>query len=188
LEGSKPGSAAAAVWLSHSLIPLDGSGHGALVQQTVRNAAELHALLEGYPAWSGEQDIVAVPLCVPGSNIVCYAFRPTGSATLKEINALNKGLYERFSITAEDTRRVYGQSFFVSRTTLSPKQYATETVSEFLGRLGVTPEEYERQGVYLIRSVLMNPWYQAAKERGRFYLSELVEELFSTAKEMSSSG
>jgi glutamate/tyrosine decarboxylase-like PLP-dependent enzyme len=181
LEGSKPGAAAAAVWLSHQVIALDARGHGALVQQTIRNACELHALLETY----GDEEIRAVPLCAPGSNIVCYALRPRRESSLSEINLLNKALYERFSM-ASANRSVYEQRFFVSRTTLEPSRYATETVSDFLERLGVTPAEYEREGMFMLRSVLMNPWYGAAKARGRFVLSDLVAELHASARSMIS--
>ncbi len=186
LEGSKPGAAAAAVWLSHTLIPLDSSGHGRLIRENIRNASELHALLEGYPTFQPTpradkpQGVQAVCLCPPGSNIVCYAFRPSrGGATLAEINHLNRAVFERYSLDAG--QRVYEQSFFLSRTSLLPKQYSLATVGGFLKRLGVDPKEYATEGVFLLRSVLMNPWYGYAKRRGRYYLSELVAELYSTA-------
>lgn len=181
LEGSKPGAAAAAVWLSHSVIPLDNTGHGALIRETVRNACELHALLEAYGEQSGAS-VVAVPLCPPGSNIVCYAFRPKREASLAEINQLNMRLFDRFSLGRGMTRSVYETSFFVSRTTLAPSQYAASTVASFLDRLGVEEEEYHRHGVFLLRSVLMNPWYSAAKEKGRPYLSDLAAALYREAE------
>ena len=180
LEGSKPGAAAAAVWLSHQVISLDAAGHGALVQQTIRNACELHALLETYE----DEEVRAVPLCAPGSNIVCYAFRPKRDASLEEINRLNKALYERFSM-ASANKTVYEQRYFVSRTTIEPSRYTTETVANFLERLGVSAEEYESQGVFMLRSVLMNPWYGAAKQRGRYVLSDLVAELHAAARAAS---
>lgn len=185
LEGSKPGASAAAVWLSHTLIPLDSTGHGRLMRENIRNAAELHALLENYPSLDPAcTGVRAVCLCPPGSNIVCYAFRPTrDGATLAEINALNKSIFERFSLNAG--QRVYEQSFFVSRTSLSIKQYSTSTVGAFLKRLGVGEAEYARDGVFLLRSVLMNPWYGYAKRRGRYYLSELVGDLHKAASELS---
>ncbi len=181
LEGSKPGAAAAAVWMSHSLIPLDTTGHGALLRETIRHACELHALLEGYPRLGGASGVEAVCLCPPGSNIVCYAFRRSG-ATLAQINALNREVYQRFSVQSGE--RVLEQSFFVSRTTLSPKQYSMDTVGDFLGRLGVNEAEYAASGVFLLRSVLMNPWYGLSKGRGRYFLSELVEELYRVAGEV----
>lgn len=179
LEGSKPGAAAAAVWLSHTLIPLDTTGHGLLMRENIRHAAELHALLEQYPAIAGGTASRAVCLCPPGSNIVCYAFRPQGPADLARINALNRAIFDRFNLQAG--QRVYDQGFFVSRTELTPSRYSLEAVGAFLGRLGVTPREYETHGVFLLRSVLMNPWYSHAKRRGRHMLSELVESLFEAA-------
>jgi hypothetical protein len=52
-----------------------------------------------------------------------------------------------------------------------------------LDRLGVSRDEFAREGVFLLRSVLMNPWYAQAKTRGRYFVSELVEELYRVASE-----
>jgi glutamate/tyrosine decarboxylase-like PLP-dependent enzyme len=183
LEGSKPGASAAAVWLSHTLIPLDTSGHGRLMKENIRNACELHALLEGYPQLAEDSGgMRAVCLCPPGSNIVCYAFAPRReSASLRHINSINRRIFERFSVT--HGMRIYEQSFFVSRTALSEKQYSVSTVGSFLERLRVTTEDYSVEGVFLLRSVTMNPWYSYAKRRGRYYLSEMVTELYRAAEE-----
>lgn len=226
LEGSKPGASAAAVWLSHTLIPLDNTGHGKLLREDIRNACELHALLEGYPGltgihaadpWPAAADANepataastrvhhahhsahltarAVTLCAPGSNIVCYAFRPTkDGASLAQINQLNRAIFDRFNIAtdggkaAPDAAAVKGgivnaPPFFVSRTSLSLRQYPLSTVGDFLDRLGVSHKQYTEnpEGVFLLRSVLMNPWYAFAKRKGRYYLSEMVEELYQVA-------
>lgn len=182
LEGSKPGAAAAAVWLSHTLIPLDNTGHGVLVRETIRNACELHSLLVGYPAHVPGVGVRAVPLCDPGSNIVCYAFRAADrDLPLSELNRLNRRIYERFTLRVGE--RVYDQSFFVSRTTLSPDRYGLRACGPFLDRLGAAPEDYSHLGVFLLRSVLMNPWYSHAKRRGRYFLSELVADLHGVAEE-----
>jgi glutamate/tyrosine decarboxylase-like PLP-dependent enzyme len=184
LEGSKPGASAAAVWLSHTLIPLDNTGHGRLMRDNIRNACELHALLEHYPHAAGDEGVRAVCLCPPGSNIVCYAFRPTRpDATLREINALNRAVFEKFNLSADE--RVCEQNFFVSRTALGVRQYSVATVGAFLDRLGVATEEYASEGVFLLRSVMMNPWYAFAKRRGRYYLSELVGEMYRAAGELA---
>lgn len=185
LEGSKPGASAAAVWLSHSLIPLDTTGHGVLMRENIRNACELHALLEHYPSLITKDHakslgVQAVCICPPGSNIVCFAFRPAlQGALLSTVNELNRAVYARFSLAAGE--RVYAQSFFISRTSLAPAQYSLETVGPFLSRLGVSPGDYADNGVFLLRSVLMNPWYASSKRRGRYYISELVAELYKVA-------
>lgn len=182
VEGSKPGAAAAAVWLHHSLIPLTSEGLGVVIREGVRNACELHALLTNYPSWSAGSSVIAVPLCAPQSNIVCFAFRPNASASLESINRLNRLVYERFTIPRTAEKHIYDQRFFVSRTYLTVHRYSPQTLQGFLTALGVSTEEYEQEGVFVLRSTLMNPWYGAAKARGRFYLSEMVEELFSAAE------
>ncbi len=184
LEGSKPGAAAAAVWLSHKLIPLDSTGHGKLIRETVRNACELHALLESFPGLAYGLDVRAISLCPPGSNILCFAFRPeTPGANLREINALNRAIYERFTVSERSGKSVYEQGFFLSRTQATSSQYCSETVQGFLDRLGVTAVEYDAEGVFLLRSVLMNPWYGLAKEKGRYFLAELVQSLHEEASQ-----
>jgi len=184
LEGSKPGAAAAAVWLSNTLIPLDKSGHGLLMQDSIRNACELHALLEQYPSITGKTEVQAVPICAPGSNILCFAFRGGGARTLKEQNSLNRAIYDRFNHSKKSGKHVTEQAFFLSRTSLNPGQYSLSTVSSFLNRFGVLPSEYEQEGVFLLRSVLMNPWYSEAKRRGSFFVSDLVDSLYRTAAEL----
>jgi hypothetical protein len=149
------------------------------MRETVRNACELHALLEGYPALAGPRGVHAVCLCPPGSNIVCYAFRPDAPADLACINRLNRAVYDQFSLGRG--ARVHEHPHFVSRTSLTPAQYPLRTVADFLGRLGVPHEQYQQQGVFLLRSVLMNPWYGAAKARARYFLAELVESLYAAA-------
>ena len=59
LEGSKPGAAAAAVWLSHKVLPLDERGYGYLIERTVVGARRLHAAL-GSARYDGF-DVVAPP-------------------------------------------------------------------------------------------------------------------------------
>lgn len=181
LEGSKPGAAAAAVWLSHSLIPLDTSGHGRLVRETIRSAAELHSLLVDLPAFAPGRAVHAVPTGTPGSNIVCFVFRPTApGASLGDLNALNRRIYARF--TLQPGTGVYAQSFFVSRTEFQHPRYSHASLAPFLAALGVTRDEFEREGVFVLRCVLMSPWYQQAKRRGRFVLSELAEALYDAAE------
>lgn len=185
LEGSKPGAAAAALWLHHTLIPLRSDGLGAVIRQGVRSAAELHALLSSWQEWTGGDGVRAVCLSQPQSNIVCFAFRHAFDATLSQINALNRAVYEAFTVPRDVERHIYDQRFFISRTHMSARRYVPETLRPFLARIGATAEEYEREGVFLLRCTLMNPWYELAKESGRFYLSEMTEELYRKADEVA---
>lgn len=182
LEGSKPGAAAASVWLSHKLIPLDASGHGKLMREIVRNACELSVLLEDYAQYAGHQPVQAVCLCPPASNILCFAFRPTsGKLPLGDVNRLNRAIYERFTVSEHSEKTVYEQGFFLSRTEAHVSQYSSGALKPFLDRLGISEAEYEKKGVFLLRSTLMNPWYGLAKEKGRFFIGEMVDALYAGA-------
>ncbi|HXH61600.1 MAG TPA: pyridoxal-dependent decarboxylase [Fimbriimonadaceae bacterium] len=184
LEGSKPGMVAASLWLSHKLIPLDSNGHGRLMQETVRNAGELYTLLKDFHEISRGQKVRAVPLCPPGSNIVCFTFVPLDrKMPLNELNEANQALYERFTIS-ETGSDIHHQEFFVSRTVLRHNHYRWETVEGFLKEIGGTQKEFEECGTFLLRSVLMNPWYSDAKKRGRYYVSEFVAELYRQANDI----
>jgi hypothetical protein len=153
------------------------------MRATIRAACELHSLLERFPTLSPERRVRAVCLCPPGSNIVCYAFAPPVGARmpLSRLNTMNRRIYERFTLRAGE--RVYNQSFFISRTTLSPARYSAHAVGPMLERLGAGADEYQRHGIFLLRSVLMNPWYEHAKRRGRFVISELVADLYAAGEE-----
>ena len=183
LEGSKPGAAAASVWLSHSTIPLDSTGHGRLLRDTVRNACQLHGLLEYWPQLESEEDleVQAVTLCPPDSNIVCCTFRASGM-DLAEINQLNEDLYANFSLTPEQRGRMHEQKFFVSRTHMALPRYRLESMRPFLERLGVTDEDYREHGVMLLRMTLMSPWITPSRKRGRDLLVELTAELYQHAR------
>lgn len=185
LEGSKPGAAAASLWLSHSLISLDRDGLGQLMQSNIRNACEFAALLDRGGELFERPKVQGVTLCRPGCNIVCFAFRPTDrEGSLTEINRLNGELHKRFSLDAENRSHIYDQRFFVSRTVFEAPAYSPDCMKEFLMQMGVTQDEYLHEGVFVLRSVFMNPWYEAAKRTGRYFLAELVGDLYDQASSL----
>jgi hypothetical protein len=95
---------------------------------------------------------------------------------------LNQRIFAEFSIPEDRRARVYDQPFFISRTYFTKDRYCVETVRGFLSRLDVDPQEYLEEGLFLLRSTLMSPWYSVAKENQRYYLVELVETLYERAE------
>ena len=75
------------------------------------------------------------------------------------------------------------QPFFVSRTQFEERQYTAESLAELLERLGVSPEEYRREGLFVLRSTTMNPWHTEAEHAGIDYLFEFVRFLHTVAAE-----
>lgn len=200
LEGSRPGAAAASVWLSHKLIPLCREGHGKILKDSLLSARTLAHYLTQHAGW---HDTLATTLdlthdhppctfellCPPDTNVVCFLAFPAAriggklvrtDLSLSELNELNQRVYERLSLQHSPTYRgrahvySYSQPFFVSRTWISPTQYAVESVSEVLARLNISPAEYAKHGLFVLRSTVMNPLLQRAAEQGKDYLLELL--------------
>ncbi len=153
LEGSKPGATAAAVWLTHHVIPLDERGYGHLIGETVRGAQRLrHALAEA------ELDPVRVVL-LPESdlNIVCFVVLHPACATLAAVNALNEGVYARCSQAAPGA----SPSYYLTRTRLTSPHY-DGAIAPLLDAVGVTDlagwQAAGDEGLVVLRSTVMDPF------------------------------
>ena len=95
LEGSRPGAAAAGVWLTQKMFPLHRSGIGLLLEQTLKTAQELHRLIQS--------SYSLVPVTYPDLDILCF-FRADHSAAPKfsAINANTLKIYKKLSVENPD--------------------------------------------------------------------------------------
>ena len=205
LEGSKPGSAAASCWLAHTTIPLTVDGHGAIVRASLLSAKKLTRYLHFHKHLFAEMDREfasdALPcrpftfrtLFEPDTNVVCFVVVPTeirGGAMmpvpteLSTLNDVNRSLYGRLSIQSTQLKGhlPYVQPFYVSRTRIESDQYSTESVRHILDWLAVAPEDYERHGLFVLRSTVMNPLYGEAERQGYDYLYKFVGYLHAQAR------
>ncbi len=206
LEGSKPGAAALSCWLAHRTIPLTAEGHGKVVRVTLLNARRLARLLERHrllflklererqPEPASPAPFTFFPIAEPETNLVCFVARPmawqegrlvAAPATLGAINRLNELIYAAASIPGSRSqhRLSAAQPFFVSRTRFEDRQYRAETLSHLLARLEISPAAYEREGLLVLRSTVMNPWHSEARQAGMDYLYEFVRFLHRAAAE-----
>jgi glutamate/tyrosine decarboxylase-like PLP-dependent enzyme len=153
LEGSKPGASAAAVWLSHKVLPLDERGYGYLIGRTVLGARRLHAALAG----ADLTPLRVVLLPPPDINIVCYVVSHAGIGSLEALNAFNERIYERMSIRRPDQSPEY----IITRTRLRSPMY-DGAVGPLLDALGVGSfAEWQacgRDGLVVLRSTVMDPF------------------------------
>jgi glutamate/tyrosine decarboxylase-like PLP-dependent enzyme len=152
-EGSKPGASAAAVWLSHKVLPLDERGYGHLVERTVAGSRRLYRAL-------GRADLSPfriVRLPEPDINIVCFLVTHPGFGTLKEVNALNEGIYARMSLSEPGASPEY----IITRTRFQSPMYdgAVDPVLDALG-VGSAAEWREggKEGLVVLRSTVMDPF------------------------------
>lgn len=151
-EGSKPGAAAAAVWLSHKVMPLDERGYGHLIERTVAGAYQLHDALR--TADLAPFRIVLLPM--PDINIVCYVVHHSRFTTLEAVNAFNERIYGCMSMESPGATPEY----IISRTRFQTPMY-DGAVEPTLRELGVcTEEDWKRSGadgLVVLRSTVMDP-------------------------------
>ncbi|HEX6536909.1 MAG TPA: pyridoxal-dependent decarboxylase, partial [Gemmatimonadaceae bacterium] len=155
-EGSKPGAAAAAVWLSHKVLPLDERGYGYLIERTVAGARRLHAALEC--ADFAPFRIVVLP--EPDINIVCYVLHHPALSTLHAVNAFNEKVYESLSLS----RPGEAPPYIITRTRFQSPMY-DGAIDPLLARLGVCGvgewREAGADGLVVLRSTVMDPFLVA---------------------------
>jgi glutamate/tyrosine decarboxylase-like PLP-dependent enzyme len=152
-EGSKPGAAAAAVWLSHKVLPLDERGYGYLIERTMVGARHFHDAL-------GAADLAPFRLVMlpePDINIVCFVVHHPALTTLEATNALNERIYAEMSLSHPGANPDY----IISRTRFQTPMY-DGAVDPILAALGVaTPAEWQEAGaagLVVLRSTVMDPF------------------------------
>ncbi|HEX7336905.1 MAG TPA: pyridoxal-dependent decarboxylase [Gemmatimonadales bacterium] len=153
LEGSKPGAAAAAVWLSHKVLPLNETGYGYLIERTMAGARRLHgALCEAELA-----PFRTVMLPVPDINIVCYLVSHPSLTSLESVNAFNERVYIAMSLARPDGTPEY----IISRTRLCSPMY-DGAIDPVLAALGVCSVDHWKAsgdgGLVVLRSTVMDPF------------------------------
>lgn len=161
-EGSKPGAAAAGVWMSHKVLPLDSTGYGRLIGETARGALLLHRRLA-----SGDWGpFTLFPLPLPDLNIVCFAIGHPSLTTLEATNDFAGRVYGAMSVSEERSARQL--DYFVTKTVLRAREYG-HAADPILEALGFTREDYERAGgVSVIRCTVMDPFLAARRGKMDF--------------------
>ncbi len=149
LEGSKPGAAAAAVWLSHRVIPLDVGGHGHLVHRTAAGARALHRAL-GEPGALGR--FTAFRLPEPDLNLVTWLVAHPALGTVAEVNNLNEAIHRRMGGGEGEPE------YWITRTRLSGPG-CRGIVEPLLAALGLPISEWEETGLVVLRSTIMDPFF-----------------------------
>ena len=152
LEGSKPGAAAAAVWLGHKVLPLDERGYGYLIERTVIGAYRLYDAI----ASADLSPFRVVMLPRPDLNIVCFVLTHPSLTGLAAVNRLNEGVYRQMSLGKSGEMPDY----MITRTRLTHPNY-DGAVPELLQGLGLRDAgewEEDREGLVVLRSTVMDPF------------------------------
>lgn len=151
VEGSKPGAAAAAVWLNHRVLPLDNTGYGSLIEKTATSARQLKDAIKGFTSPHGFK---IIPLNDPDLNLVVFIAVPPGATSLADINRFNEELYQRFAINLD--RLVFSYDFLLSKTEFDLKKYGRGVRSRLHPSL--LPLFEDGKSLTVLRSTIMNPF------------------------------
>lgn len=175
-EGSKAGAMAAAVYVTHQVLPLCHDQFGLLQRETIRNAEAFRFALMRFAQSISAQVRVAVPF-EPDSNLVCMALNPVGNRDVAAMNRFVRALYE--SLRSDPSIPLQTHEFFGSMTTLNPTMLGPADTARVLSELDLDPqtlngEDERADRLVILRHTLMNA-FLIDRENGISYIDRYFE-------------
>jgi glutamate/tyrosine decarboxylase-like PLP-dependent enzyme len=194
LEGSKPGAAAAALWFSTKIIPLNRKNHGYIIKESMIASRELYEWLF---TWEKIYKDSSIPESLlydfktfgnPDTNVVVFVVKSKVHHTIKDMNDLTTEVYKKFTIQAELGSRThsYSQSFFISKTTMDGEHYDFESFKPFFSNCDLrnAKKDYQKHGLVVLRATVMNPYIAEIRRTTKQNLiKEFIWELHKTTNE-----
>jgi glutamate/tyrosine decarboxylase-like PLP-dependent enzyme len=151
LEGSRPGAAAAAVWLTLQLLPLNEKGFGRLLEFCRAGAQGLYDAL-------AEMDTLHA-ICEPDLDLLGFYRQPAGTRSLQAINEATETIYRTLSVENPAAPFI-----------LSKFEIDAETAAKILTDVRIDSTHFTA-----MRGVFMKPWLVVGPKPT--YLEKLVEEV-----------
>ena len=197
LEGSKPGAAAASLWLTNKCIPLTSNGYGRIVRDSLLASRALYSSIKLWnvvlDSFKVKSSYILLPVSwrKPDLNVVVFVVKSKlKDPTLNNLNDLTNKIYQKYSLQVELGNREYsyGQAFFLSKTTFSYPFYNYSALSDFFTRSGIqcTRQEYETQGLIVLRATLMNPYLWAYKENRKLdFINDFMINMHNELEELN---
>ena len=155
LEGSRPGAAAAAVWLTNQLIPLNESGFGKILSLCQSSARSLYDALLTIESF--------VPLCEPDLDLLGFYHIGEDTRSLKSINEATEYVYKCLSVENPEA------PFILSKFVIDP-----ETAGRILPNVVLDDDHFTT-----MRGVFMKHWMSMGEKPT--YLDRLIEVLENLA-------
>ncbi|MGN2246827.1 pyridoxal phosphate-dependent decarboxylase family protein [Frateuria sp. GZRR35] len=174
-EGSKPGAAAAAVYFTHKVLPLDHAHFGRLPRATLQAAEAFHARARQCADELAGRVHVLVPFA-PDSNLVCLAINLHGNRDAATANAFVRALHDELRCDVHQPLQV--KEFFGSVTSLRPDVLGQAQTRRILDALGLDPHTFDggEDHLLILRHTLMNP-YLIDHENGISYIDRYFDHL-----------
>ena len=183
LEGSKSGAAAAAVYVTHKVLPLDHAHFGRITAETIRSTESFLARAARFANDMAGELRVVIPFA-PDSNLVCVALNPSGNFDVAAMNVFIRTLYD--ALRCAPDQAVQSHEFYGSITTLRAEALGAEDMARVLAELGLEPRSLlpDHDGVdrlFILRHTLMNPFLNDA-ENGIDYIDRYFDFLTQRAR------
>lgn len=159
-EGSKPGANAAAVYVTHRVMPLDHAHFGRLQAQSIRATEAFRVEAQRFIERSRDVLHALVPF-EPDSNLVCLAMNPRGNTDLRAMNRFMRAMHH--ALSADPDKPLQLGEYFGSITTLKPDAMGPDDTRRILAALGFAEDairdgEDEVDRIVILRHTLMNPF------------------------------
>ena len=170
-EGSKAGAAAAAVYVTHRVLPLDHLHFGRLTAETIRSAQTFIDRATRFAEEMAGLVQVGIPFA-PDSNLVCLALNPAGNRDVVSMNRFVRGLYDE--LRCDPANPVQTHEFYGSMTTLRIEALGADEMARVMRELGLDPitllpEHDDADRLVILRHTLMNPFLDD-RENGINYI------------------
>lgn len=151
LEGSRPATGAAAMWMTAKSIPLNSQGLGKIIKRTLRTKLDLEKMLI-----SENSDVRVAPST--DLNILCFCVAKKGDS-LGQVNRRTENLLKKI---ARENR------FIVSQTILHEKNYRNY-IQEYMKSWSDKDYNSEKiKDLLLVRVTIMNPFFDSKEFKVNF--------------------
>ena len=172
-EGSKSGAAAAAVYVTHKVLPLDHVHFGRLPRATVRAAETFHARAQRFALELTGCVHALVPFA-PDSNLVCLALNLHGNTSVATANAFVRALHDELRCDPQQPLQM--KEFFGSVTSLRPDMLGPAQTARIFATLGLDTATLgpDEDRLLILRHTLMNP-YLIDHENGISYIDRYFD-------------
>lgn len=154
LEGSKSGAAAAGVYVSQRVVPLNRDGLGRVIHETIRSTEYFYDRVHSMADELADKITLIMPF-EPDSNLLCLALNPVGNRDISVANRVTRTVFNAMKVDA--SQPVQTREFFGSYTTLSRRVIGDAEFSRLLGRLHLENDP-SKEHLFILRHTLMNPW------------------------------
>jgi len=188
-EGSKSGAMAAAVYVTHKVLPLDHRHFGRLPQQTILATEAFVARAQRF-MHDVAGSVRALQPFVADSNLVCLALNPRGNRSVQRMNAFVRALHDELRCDPQQPLQL--KEFFGSMTTLRVDAVGHEQMTSILALLDIDAltvntgsEDSDR--VVVLRHTLMNP-FLIDRENGISYIDRYFDFLTRRVRAHAAAG